>query len=197
MITTQTGETAVEHLKIGDFLRTETGANVPIKWIGRQTIYKWRQNSKTSLVRIRAGVLGKGLPHSDLTVTADHGILIDGYVINASALVNGATIDWVPLAELADSFIVYHIETEAHDVILANGAPAETFIDYVGRRSFDNYQEYIDLFGAERLTQEMPLPRISARRLLPTGIRARFGISNSVEDVTHEAQAFVASHGEV
>jgi hypothetical protein len=54
-------------------------------------------------------------------VTADHGMVIDGLVINASTLVNGDTIDFVPISELDDSFTVYHVETVAHDVILANG----------------------------------------------------------------------------
>ena len=58
-------------------------------------------------------------------------------------------------------------------MILANGTPAETYVDYVGRRAFDNYAEYIGLFGAERVIDEMPLPRISASRLVPPAIRAR------------------------
>lgn len=50
-------------------------------------------------------------------------MIVGDYVINASALINKTTIDWVSLSELPDTFTVYHIETEAHDVILANGAP--------------------------------------------------------------------------
>ena len=95
-------------------------------------------------VRIRAGALGNGLPHSDLTVTADHGMVIDGLIINASALINGTTIDWVPMDELPDRVTYYHVETEDHDVILANGAPAETFVDAVTRSHFDNHQEYLE-----------------------------------------------------
>ncbi|KMW58760.1 hypothetical protein AIOL_003740 [Candidatus Rhodobacter oscarellae] len=120
--------------------------------------------------------MANGLPHSDLTVTADHGIVIDGYVINAAALVNGSSIDWIPAAALERSFAVYHIETEAHDVILANGAPAETFVDAATRSHFDNYQEYVDLYGADRLIPEINRPRISSRRLLPEAIKSRLGI---------------------
>ncbi|MEY8842593.1 hypothetical protein AB9K41_26480, partial [Cribrihabitans sp. XS_ASV171] len=67
----------------------------------------------------------------------------------------------------------YHVETEDHDVILANGAPAETYVDYIQRRAFDNYAEYLELYDEERTIPEMPLPRISAARLVPGGIRAR------------------------
>ncbi|MFZ7094428.1 Hint domain-containing protein [Primorskyibacter sp. 2E233] len=176
LIATPTGETVVEALDIGDLVTTADGRTVPIKWIGRQTVHKFFAGPKMEPVRFRAGALGDGLPHSDLTVTADHGMVLDGLVINASALINGTTIDWVPMAELPKRVTYYHIETEAHDVILANGAPAETFVDYAGRQAFDNYQEYVDLYGAERIIHEMDRPRLSALRLVPQAIRDRLGI---------------------
>ena len=117
--------------------------------------------------------MGNGLPHSDLTVTADHGMILDGLVVNASALVNGTTIDWLPVSDLGGSFTVYHVETEAHDVILANGAPSETLIDVAGRAAFDNYAEYLDLYGTDRIIPEMRAHRITTRRLLPDAILKR------------------------
>lgn len=186
MIATDNGEVAVETLRTGDSVRTSDGAVTAVKWIGRQTMVPMFAGARCQPVRIRAGALGHGLPHSDLTVTADHGMVFypssgetveettqDGLVINASALVNGGAIDWLPMAELPDRFTVYHIETAAHDVILANGAAAETFIDYAGRRQFDNYAEYIALYGDDRVVAENPLPRISAARLVPPAIRQR------------------------
>ena len=175
-IATPVGEVEVETLKIGDRLLTATGEAL-VKWIGRQTLRKRQYGPHMQPVRIRAGALGGGLPHSDLTVTADHGMVLDALVINASALVNGDTIDFVPLDELEDSFTVYHIETKDHDVILANGAPAETFVDAVTRSHFDNYQEYLDLYGAERIIREMPLPRIASARLVPQSIKHRLSVS--------------------
>ncbi|TBX27786.1 Hint domain-containing protein, partial [Nioella sediminis] len=93
------------------------------------------------------GSLGNGLPHTDLMVTADHGMLVDGVVCHAGALVNDTTITRVPLSEMGETYTVYHIETEEHEIILANGAPAETFIDNVSRRVFDNYSEFDALYG--------------------------------------------------
>ena len=80
------------------------------------------------------------------------------------------------MAELPERVTYYHVEAEDHDVILANGAPAETFIDYLGRKAFDNYDEYVALYGAERIIPEMARPRISSRRLVPEAIKARLGI---------------------
>lgn len=61
-------------------------------------------------------------------------------------------------------------------MILANGAPTETFLDAAGRAAFDNHAEYLNLYGTERIIPEMRAPRIASRRLLPDAIRARLGI---------------------
>ena len=120
----------------------------PVKWIGRQTVSTlFGPAERLMPVRFEAGSLGDGLPNADLTVTADHGMLIDGVICHAGALVNGTSITRVPLAEMGKTYTVYHIETEAHEIILANGAPAETFIDNVSRRVFDNYAEFEALYG--------------------------------------------------
>ena len=178
MIATPKGERRVDALAIGDVVTTQDGAKVPVRWIGRQVLYPGYMGEKSAPVRIAAGALGNNIPHSALTVTADHGMIIDGLVINASALVNGDTIRFVPVQDLPNQMTVYHVETEAHDVILANGAAAETFIDAADRKSFDNFAEYLDLYGVERIIPEMPHPRISSARLVPADIRARLGIPN-------------------
>lgn len=171
LISTPDGEGAVEDLQVNDPIMTAGGSANYIKWIGRRTRRTCFDASGLQPVRIGKAALGHGLPHRDLIVTADHGMVIDGYVINASALVNSATIQSVPTAELEDHFIVYHIETENHEAIFANGAPAETFIDVAGRRAFDNYQEYVDLYGAERIIPQVAMPRISSARLVPPAVR--------------------------
>jgi len=177
LITTPVGDQLVETLQIGDQVCTVDGRAVSIIWVGVQSILKSFAGARMRLVRLHKHSLRRGVPQADLMVTADHGMILDGLVISASALVNGDTIDFVPMAELEDSFTVYHIETENHDVILANGAPAETFVDAVTRSHFDNYKEYVDLYGAERIIPEMDRPRISAQRLVPEAIKARLGIA--------------------
>ena len=173
MIATPEGETPVEMLEIGDLVQTADGRNVRVLWIGRQTVLTATAPQRMEPVRIRKDALGPGVPHSDLTVTADHGMVLDGYVINASALVNGASIHWVPLSELDQSVTYYHVETENHEIVLANGAETETFLDMSGRAAFDNFQEYLDLYGAERIIHELPRPRIASARLLPENVRRR------------------------
>ena len=181
-IATPSGETAVEDLRIGDVVTTADGRTVEVKWMARQTYRQFRNMAlpeKHAPVCISAGALGEGLPHSDLYLTADHGMILDDMVVNAGAMVNGDTIRFVPLSEMPSEFTYYHVETEHHDEILANGAASETFIDYVGRKGFDNYLEYLDLYGADRIIPEMKRLRVSAKRLLPPQLAQRLGAAQA------------------
>ena len=174
-IATPSGEICVENLQIGDMIRTADGRDVAVKWVGRQTISTIFSGDveRLRLVRIAAGAFGNGLPRRDLRVTADHAMLIDGLLVNASALVNGTTIFYEPLSQLEASYEIFHVETEDHDVILAEGAATETYIDYVARRSFDNYDEYLTLYGEDRAVSELTYPRISTARMLPAALKRR------------------------
>jgi len=145
-----------------------------VKWIGRQTIAtRFGLAERILPVQIKAGALGGGLPRRDLRLTADHALLIDGVLVNAGALVNGVTVTWLQPQSLGATYTVYHVETENHDVILAEGTPAETYIDHVGRQAFDNYAEYVALYGEDRTICEMPYPRVSTARMLPGHLRRR------------------------
>jgi hypothetical protein len=55
-----------------------------------------------------------------------------------------------------------HIELEDHDVILANGVPAETLGGNASREEFDNFDQYVALYGAV-LTHQTPYAPIMAR----------------------------------
>ena len=183
LISTPSGARPVEELGPGDMVLTADGRAVPVRFNLVQSVVKRAvMPERLEPVRICAGALGGGLPLRDLVVTGDHGMILDGLVINASALVNGSSIDWVPFAELPDPVVYHHIETEDHDVILAEGAATETFIDIPGRKAFDNYPDYLELYGVERIVPEMNAPRITARRLVPDAIKARLGIGETVFD---------------
>ena len=179
-IATPNGPVRVENLAIGDEIFNSAAQALTVKWIGRQTVStRFGPAERLMPVRFAAGSLGDGLPHSDLTVTADHAMLVDGVLCNAGALVNGTTITQVPLAEMSDSFTVYHVETEAHEIIMANGAPAETFIDNVSRSVFDNFAEFDALYGDVPEMEELPLPRALTARQVPSSIKAKLNSRNA------------------
>lgn len=183
LIKTPRGEQTVETLKRGDTVFSASGKVLPVLWIGQKVCHHWVNGDAIQPVRIRAGALGNGCPTRDLVVTGDHGLVLDGVVVNASALVNGWSIIWEPMSNLDDIVIYYHIETENHDIVIANGAAAETFIDAATRCNFDNYDEFLALYGADRKIQEMDIPRVSSRRLLPLALRKKLEVvaAHSVE----------------
>ncbi|MBK4214699.1 Hint domain-containing protein [Paracoccus caeni] len=178
MIATADGEVPVEDLAVGDSILTADGKTVSVKWIGVKTI-KFRKAGIHHLpVLISKGALGKNTPNRDLYVSADHGIIIDDYVVNAGVMVNGDTIKDIQPDWLDRDIVYYHIETDQHDVIRANGTPAESFIDYVGRRMFDNYKSYVEMYPDSANIREMGFGRISTQRLLPEYLKEKLGVKD-------------------
>lgn len=141
LILTDAGEVAVEALRIGDRVVTRTGAARPIRWIGhRRHAARVAAGERTlAPVLIRAGALADGIPRRDLHVSPPHAMWLDGALIPAVALVDGVSVLQPPVA--AD--VVYiHIELDSHDVLLAEGAPSESFVDDRSRAMFDNAASY-------------------------------------------------------
>lgn len=179
-INTPSGKQNIETLKRGDKVLTSDGCEAEIRWMGYQTVINGIGNKENHApVRIGANALGDNLPVNDLYLTGSHAILLNGKLINASVLCNGTTICQVPMAEMPDSFTYWHIETDAHEAIVANGLPAETFIDAPDRRSFDNYQEYVDFYGVERVIPEMNIGRITEVSSLPADLKRSLGIQDT------------------
>ena len=171
-VATPSGEAAVETLRIGDLVMTVGGHAAPVRWIGRQTVSRLFADPLRVLpIRVQAGALGENLPARDLLISADHAILVDGVLVQAAALVNGSSIrreSAVPM-----SFTYYHVELDDHALVLAEGVPAETFIDNVQRMAFDNWSEHEALYPEGRAIQELPYARVMARRQVPHRIRER------------------------
>jgi autotransporter passenger strand-loop-strand repeat protein len=145
LILTISGEKPVQDLRIGDRVVTCSATARPIRWVGRRA-YAVRfaaANPEILPIRIAAGALADGIPRRDLLVSPLHAMYLDGMLIPASALVNGRTIVQLEAAETIEYF---HIELESHDVILAEGAPSETFVDDDSRAMFHNAAEYRILY---------------------------------------------------
>lgn len=133
----------------------------------------------------------RGEPHRDLLLIANHGVIVDGLVIDAGALVNGTTVSHVPKSQLPPTVTYGHIKTSDPDVILAEGPETETFVDDVGRKAFANYDEYVALYGHEEVIAELPKSRIFTRRLVPGSIRARLAArGNALDRATRHQSRF-------
>lgn len=172
-IATPSGERPVEALAIGDLVLGADGRARPVRWIGRQTVVSVFADPQLNFpVRIVAGALAENTPSRDLLVSPDHAVLVDGLLVQAAALVDGLAVRREPAP--AERFTWYHIELEDHALVLAEGTPAETYVDHVTRRRFDNYAEYAALYGDEAPSiPELELPRVKSARQLPASVRAR------------------------
>jgi hypothetical protein len=149
-IQTPRGEVPVEELAIGTLVDTLNGP-LPVKWIGRQTFRKkvassWQWSVAPILVARFA--LDDQFPRRDLYLSPKHSLFVDGALIPVEHLVNGRS---VTLAKMDDSDVIeyFHVELETHEVIFAEGAPAETFRVITGREAFANFVEYERLYGRE------------------------------------------------
>ncbi len=120
---------------------TASGEARPIKWIGRRS-YSGRfvMGRKDVLpVCIKAGALEDNVPKRYLWISPNHAMYLDGVLIEAKDLVNGVSI---VQAESAESIEYYHVELDTHDVLIAEGALAESYIDDDNRLLFHNAHEY-------------------------------------------------------
>ncbi|MCP1551032.1 MULTISPECIES: Hint domain-containing protein [Methylorubrum] len=144
-VATPDGERQVEHLRIGDLVMTVTGESKPVLWIGtRRYEGAFIAGNRTALpVTVLAGALGDGLPLRDLSLSPCHALLINDVLVPAGRLVDGVA---VIQASTVDSVDYFHIELDDHDVVLAEGVGAETFVDDDSRNLFQNVHEYHALY---------------------------------------------------
>lgn len=145
MVKTVDGDAAVEDLSAGDVVLTAAGQQRVVSWIGHSRVHVRNHPRAWQVrpIRICAHAFGDQLPVRDLIVSPGHAIYVDGVLIPAGCLVNGATI--VP--HDVDVVDYYHLELESHDVLLAEGLPCESYLDDGNRASFDNAGEHVALHG--------------------------------------------------
>jgi hypothetical protein len=169
-IRTASGDVAVECLRIGDSVMLADGGMLPVRWIGQNTVStRFADPLRVLPIRIRAGALAEGLPERDLLVSPEHAILVEDILVQAGALVNGVSI--IRETSVPETFTYYHVELAEHALLLAEGLPAESFVDNVHRTAFDNWAEHVELYGDAPVT-EMSYPRAQSRRQVPTEIHA-------------------------
>jgi hypothetical protein len=173
-IATARGEVAVEELRVGDLLRTVLGEGpAPIIWIGQREADCTRhaQPRKVWPVRVAAGAFGPGRPHADLFLSPDHAVYVGEVLIPVRHLINGSTIAQVPVERVT----YYHLELAEHNVLLAEGMPAESFLDMKDGSNYANrpgpvrlYPDFAarmwEAFGCARLV--VTGPELDAARAL-------------------------------
>jgi hypothetical protein len=135
-IATEGGEAPVEMLRPGDRLRLARGGIAAVRWVGQRIVDCERHTEPRNVwpVRILAGAFGEAVPHRDLLLSPDHAVAYAGHLIPVRHLTNGATVrqERVAVAHY------HHVELPTHDLLLAEGLAAESYLDTGNRAMFSN-----------------------------------------------------------
>ena len=163
-IRTVSGDRKIEDLAIGELLPTMFGGLRPIQWIGRYPIKKsdpskpWVKDALP--VRIARSALAPNVPRCrSLCDERPTRLLIDGVLVPAEALINGTTITRYEAREY-DELEFFHIKLESHDVVYAEGVPAETLLNV--EESAVNFADYLRRYGTPTREEARCAPYVHA-----------------------------------
>ncbi|WP_137111935.1 Hint domain-containing protein [Rhodobacter sp. SY28-1] len=178
-IATPSGDRLVETLRSGDSVLTEDGRSVTIGWIGTSRYSRRRASGDIRLrpVHVRAHAFGQGLPRRDLVVSRQHRIVIESSACELFFGSNRAFVVAGHLPELLaaspepeEDVIYFHILLETHEILLANGLPAESFqparrmIETLSEASRQSLDEVLEVLGTDdMLARPDALPTLNRR----------------------------------
>jgi len=160
------GAMCVENLTVGAMVLTLDGASRPVRWLGHRGVdcSRYRDPSEVWPYRIEAGAFDDGKPERDLWLSRGHTLCVENALIQVDHLVNGATIVQVP----RDLVEYWHVELDSHDVLLAEGLPAESYRDDGNRPQFENGGAFIEAYPdfLPKLDSDTCLPVVKSGPLL-------------------------------
>ena len=132
----------IEALAVGDEAVTASGERRTITWIGRRTLDCRGEAAHMAPVRIRADAFGAGIPERDVHLSPGHPVLVRHGGVEALVpvmnLINGTTIE----RSARQTVTYWHVELDGHDILLAEGLPAESYIDGGDRAFFTEASDH-------------------------------------------------------
>ncbi|AMY68478.1 Hint domain-containing protein [Frigidibacter mobilis] len=198
LIATETGERPVETLAIGDRVLTADHGLQPLRWRGQIALGPAALQKRPALapIRIAAGALGPGKPHSDLLLSPQHRVLIRSRIVqrlfgvaSALAAVKHLTdAGGIAPAGPAGGVVYVHLMFDRHEIVLANGAETESlFLGPEARKSLEaNHSlEALELFP--ELDPDHPA-MAPARKLLSGRIARRLSLRHRKNGVSLNAE---------
>jgi len=121
---TPEGYRPIESFDPGDAVITQDGRPRAIKWLGHRTM-DLRGNTPDHPIRFAPGSISPGIPARPVKLSPLHAVFIDGVLVPALHLVNGATITWQKTGPVT----YFHLELDRHDIVFAEAMPVETFLE--------------------------------------------------------------------
>jgi hypothetical protein len=192
-IATPRGAIPVERLREGDTVLTISGKPQPIQWIGRRTLDCNRHIApeRVKPIRIAPHAFGENRPCRALLLSPDHSVFVEDVLIPVKHLVNGTTVTQTDAATVT----YYHVELPRHDVVLAEGLPAETYLETGARFAFETGGGAVELhpdFAPDEARVGMVWQNFSYARLIGSDgeldrVRARLALQALM--LEHQASA--------
>ncbi len=183
-IRTPEGEKAIEELQIGDLISTANGAKA-VKFACQSTrSFNELLATGKNPIRVAAGTFGAT---ADLLMSPSHAINLEGNLIEAGALIDHASVERVTEWN-ATKLTYFNLELDQHELIWANGVATESYFSSYrtngfSRQSWDNYSEYVALYGEGELMQELDMPRIAFSRQIPAAVAAKLELNTEAKEL--------------
>ena len=155
LISTPHGTKAVEEVSVGDeIIAYVDGVATPrrVTWTGQAhcNVRAHLPDDEAGYpVRILKDAISDGVPFKDMLITAEHCLFFDGKFVPARMLVNGRSIYF---DKSITSYDYYHIETEAHSVIMADGMLTESYLDTGNRNTFSHKGNVVSIGSSRNLS---------------------------------------------
>ena len=185
LVQTDAGEVPIETLSVGDLVMTLDNGLQPIRWIGARSLSKaeLQVNPHLQPIRIAAGAIAQNVPIRDLVVSPQHRIFVRSKIAQRmfdapEVLVHAKHLLDLPGVEIAHDLqgVTYvHAMCDAHEIIVAEGAFAETL--YTGPEAMkaltpEAVAEIAQVFG-EVPYLDRPLARFTPKGRLSRQLVAR------------------------
>ncbi|ATI11849.1 Hypothetical protein APO_1983 [Acetobacter pomorum DM001] len=145
----------VENLVIGDRIDVLVNGKTEqktVSWVGKSTCVVKPFLSVDMAgypVRIVKDAIADGVPFKDMLITPEHCLFFNGRFVPARMLVNGQSIFY---DQSFTSYDYYHVETEDHAVIIADGVLTESYLDTGNRQSFRQDGDVLSITRSRQLT---------------------------------------------
>ncbi|SLN36069.1 hypothetical protein TRL7639_01729 [Falsiruegeria litorea R37] len=173
------GYKKVEELQVGDHVWTRDHGPQEIKWIESSAVRRGRMKRDPALlpVRISKDALGRGQPRDDIYLSQQHRILVCGPAVELlfgepEALVCAQDLCHWPGVDIVlpdDDIRYYHILLGQHEILDADGVPAESLFlgeEALYQLSSDALQELSSIFDEDTPSPQGPGFGQAARMLL-------------------------------
>lgn len=185
LIQTPSGTTSIENLTVGDDVVSYVDGVKVIRcvtWAGQAhcNVRSHLPDDEAGYpVRLLKDAISDGVPFKDMLITAEHSLFFDGKFVPARMLVNGRSIFF---DKSITSYDYYHIETEDHSVIMADGMLTESYLDTGNRHAFTQKGNVVSIGGSRNLTWD--------DAAAPLGVSREF-----VEPLSHQIEARAIAAG--